>query len=31
MMANRDNKQLRFRPNERMFWVWLYRLWLSMV
>jgi len=31
MIANRDNKQLRFRPNERMFWVWLYRLWLSMV
>ena len=30
MMANLDNKRLRFRPNERIFWVWLYRLWLSM-
>jgi len=29
MVAGRDNKRLRFRPNERIFWVWLYRLWPS--
>ena len=29
MVASRDNKRLRFRPNERIFWVWLYRLWPS--
>ena len=29
MLASRDNKRLRFRPNERIFWVWLYRLWPS--
>ena len=27
MVANRDNKRHRFRPSERIFWVWLYRLW----
>ena len=27
MMADRDRKRLRFRPSERIFWVWLYRLW----
>ena len=31
MVASRDNKRLRFRPNERVFWVWLYRLWPSCV
>jgi len=29
MVANRDNKRHRFRPIERIFWVWLYRLWPS--
>jgi len=29
MVASRDNKRHRFRPNERIFWVWLYRLWPS--
>jgi hypothetical protein len=29
MVASRDNKRLRFRPSERTFWVWLYRLWPS--
>ena len=29
MLASRDNKRLRFRPTERIFWVWLYRLWPS--
>ena len=29
MVASRDNKRLRFRPNERIFWIWLYRLWPS--
>ena len=29
MVASRENKRLRFRPNERIFWVWLYRLWPS--
>ena len=29
MVASRDNKRLRFRPSERIFWVWLYRLWPS--
>ena len=29
MLANRDNKRHRFRPSERIFWVWLYRLWPS--
>jgi len=27
MVASRDNKRLRFQPRERVFWVWLYRLW----
>ena len=27
MVANRDNKRHRFRTSERIFWVWLYRLW----
>ena len=27
MVANRDNKRHHFRPSERIFWVWLYRLW----
>jgi hypothetical protein len=27
MMADRDRKRLCFRPSERFFWVWLYRLW----
>ena len=25
MVASRDNKRLRFRPSERIFWVWLCR------
>jgi len=29
MVASRDTKRLRFRPNERVFWIWLYRLWPS--
>jgi hypothetical protein len=29
MVASRDNKRRRFRPNERLFWVLLYRLWPS--
>ena len=29
MMADRDRKRLNFRPSERLFWVWLYRLWPS--
>jgi hypothetical protein len=29
MMADRDRKRLSFRPSERLFWVWLYRLWPS--
>jgi len=29
LVASRDNKRLRFRPNERIVWVWLYRLWPS--
>ena len=29
MVANRDNKRLRVRSSERIFWVWLYRLWPS--
>ena len=29
MVASRDNKRHRFRPSERIFWVWLYRLWPS--
>ena len=27
MIAERDCKRLRFRRRERLFWVWLYRLW----
>ncbi len=27
MIASRDGKRLRFRQSERIFWVWLYRLW----
>jgi putative transposase len=27
MVANRDSKRLCFRKSERIFWVWLYRLW----
>ena len=27
ILANRDNKRHRFRPRERISWVWLYRLW----
>ena len=27
MTADRDRKRLRFRRSERLFWVWLYRLW----
>jgi hypothetical protein len=27
MAANRDNKRHRFRPSERIFWVWLFGLW----
>ena len=27
MTAERDRKRLRFRRSERLFWVWLYRLW----
>ena len=27
MVANRDNRRHRFRTSERIFWVWLYRLW----
>ena len=27
MMADRDRKRLCFRPCERLFWVWVYRLW----
>ena len=27
IVANRDSKRLSFRRNERIFWVWLYRLW----
>ena len=27
MVANRDSKRFRFRKSERIFWVWLYRLW----
>lgn len=27
IVANRDGKRLRFRQSERIFWVWLYRLW----
>ena len=26
-VANRDGKRFRFRQSERIFWVWLYRLW----
>jgi len=26
-VASRDNKRLRSRPSERLFWVWLYQLW----
>jgi hypothetical protein len=29
MMADRERKRLIFRPSERLFWVWLYRLWPS--
>ena len=29
MMADRERKRLSFRPSERLFWVWLYRLWPS--
>ncbi len=29
MAANSDSKRLRFRSSERIFWVWLYRLWPS--
>jgi hypothetical protein len=29
MTADRDRKRLRFRRSERLFWVWLYRLWSS--
>jgi putative transposase len=29
IVANRDNKRLRVRSGERIFWVWLYRLWPS--
>ncbi len=28
MLTARDRKRLRFRHRERLFWVWLYRLWL---
>ena len=27
IVASRDNKRMRFHPKERVFWVWLYRLW----
>ena len=27
MVADCDRKRLSFRPSERIFWVWLYRLW----
>lgn len=27
MVAEGDRKRLSFRPSERIFWVWLYRLW----
>ena len=27
MIASRDGKRLRFHQSERIFWVWLYRLW----
>ena len=27
MVANRNNKRLRFRLSERIFWLWLYQLW----
>ena len=27
MIAGGDGKRLSFRPSERMFWGWLYRLW----
>ena len=27
MVADRDRKRLRFRQSERLFWVWLFRLW----
>ena len=27
MVADGDRKRLSFRPSERIFWVWLYRLW----
>jgi len=29
MVAHRDNKRHHFRPSERIFWIWLYRLWPS--
>jgi len=29
MVAHRDNKRRHFRPSERIFWIWLYRLWPS--
>jgi transposase InsO family protein len=29
MVASRDNKRHRFHTSERIFWVWLYRLWPS--
>ncbi len=29
MTADHDSKRLRFRRSERLFWVWLYRLWLT--
>jgi len=29
MVANRDNRRHRVRTSERIFWVWLYRLWPS--
>ena len=27
MVTARDRKRLRFRRRERLFWIWLYRLW----
>ncbi len=27
MLTERDRKRLGFRQNERIFWVWLYRMW----
>ncbi len=27
MVTYKGRKRLRFRPRERLFWVWLYRMW----